>query len=113
MASNPAEERKQPSVEREYRTDRITVRWEPSLCIHTANCLLGLPDVFDVNARPWIKVENASADEIAEVVMTCPTGALSFERTDGAPQEPRPEQTTITPRKDGPLFVRGDIRVAD
>ena len=48
-------------VERSYRADKITVRWNSELCIHTAVCLNALPQVFDVKARPWIAIEDASA----------------------------------------------------
>ena len=112
--ANPSsDERKQPGVQREYRTGQIVVYWEPQLCIHTARCLRGLPQVFDINRRPWIKVEAASADQIAEVVARCPTSALRFERLDGGPQEQAPEQTTIQATPDGPLYVRGDLKIID
>lgn len=112
--ANPSsDERKQPGVQREYRTDQIVVYWEPQLCIHTARCLRGLPQVFDINRRPWIKVDAASADQIAEVVARCPTSALRFERLDGGPQEQAPEQTTIQATPDGPLYVRGDLKIID
>ena len=107
------EERKKATVAREYRTGEIVVFWEPSFCIHAAACLMGLPQVFDVEARPWIAIDAASADEIAETVMSCPTGALHFKRLDGGPQEEAPEQTTVRPRPNGPLFQRGRLRVTD
>ena len=107
------EERKRPGVEREYATERIVVTWEPGYCIHTAMCLAGNPDVFDAGRRPWIDVTAAAADEIAEVVMRCPTGALHFRRLDGGPQEPAPAETTVQSRKNGPLFVRGHVQVTD
>ncbi len=105
------EARKVPDVQREYRNDRIVVSWEPKRCIHVANCIRGLPQVFRPNDRPWVHVDAAMADEIATVVMTCPTGALHFERLDGSPQEAEPDQTTIEARPNGPLFVRGKLRI--
>jgi uncharacterized Fe-S cluster protein YjdI/CDGSH-type Zn-finger protein len=107
------EERKKPTVAREYRTGEIVVFWEPAFCIHAAACLMGLPQVFDVEARPWIAIDAASADEIAETVMSCPTGALHFKRLDGGPQEEAPQQTTVRPRPNGPLFQRGRLQVMD
>jgi uncharacterized Fe-S cluster protein YjdI len=35
------EERKKPTVAREYRTGEIVVTWEPSFCMHSARCLMG------------------------------------------------------------------------
>lgn len=106
-----AEERKRPGVAREYRTDQIVVYWEPGLCIHTGRCIQGLPQVFDPQGRPWIKVEAASAEEIAEVIMRCPTGALTFWRLDDGEQETPQEVTQIRATPNGPLYVRGKIRL--
>jgi uncharacterized Fe-S cluster protein YjdI/CDGSH-type Zn-finger protein len=107
------EPRYERTVERVYRNDRIEVSWEPAFCIHVAECLRGLPRVFDPWRQPWIVVENGSPDEIAEVVQRCPTGALHFRRLDGGPQEAGPEETTVQLRHDGPSFVRGKIRIED
>src|SRR2546426_6781533 len=91
---------------KDYTTDQIVVHWNAARCIHSANCLRGLPEVFNTRRRPWIMVDAASADRIADVVMTCPSGALHFTRLDGGPQEPDP-QATLAPQPDGPLYVRG------
>jgi uncharacterized Fe-S cluster protein YjdI/CDGSH-type Zn-finger protein len=96
---------------RDYRTESILVRWNPERCIHSGYCVRGLPEVFNPQDRPWVHLERASADEIAEVVQRCPTGALHFERLDGGPQEPIPATTTVTLRPNGPLYVRGDVEV--
>jgi uncharacterized Fe-S cluster protein YjdI len=98
---------------RYYEGHGIVVHWEPSLCIHMANCVGHLREVFVPNARPWVQVDAATADEIAETIRTCPTGALRYERTDGASQEQPDDPMTVQPRPNGPLFMRGDIRVVD
>jgi len=107
------EERKRPDVAREYRDNRITVYWSPQYCIHVANCLTMQPGVFDSMRRPWIVLDEAGADDIAEAVMSCPTGALTFERHDGGEQEPEPDGVTVIPRPNGPLFLRGKIGIVD
>ena len=96
-----------------YKTDAIEVTFEPKICIHAARCVMGLPNVFRPEERPWVHLQNATTDEIAEVVMTCPTGALEFHRLDGGPQEEPDAQPTIEPRPNGPLFVRGDLDIID
>lgn len=73
----------------------------------------GLPEVFDSQARPWIRVEAADADRIAAAVESCPTGALHYRRLDGGPQEDAPAEAVVVPRPDGPLFVRGRLRIED
>ena len=108
---NENEERKRPGIERVYRNDQIAVSWEPKLCIHVGNCFRGLPEVFKPQSRPWISVDAGTADKITDVVMTCPTGALHFERLDDGPQEPQPNETTIDARPNGPLYVRGQVRI--
>ena len=93
--------------------DAIEVHWEPRLCIHVRNCVRGLPRVFDPEARPWVSVDRADADRVAETVLTCPTGALHFRRLDGGLQEAAREPPSIEPRPNGPLFVRGRVRIVD
>lgn len=106
------EARKQPGVSREYRSDQIAVQWEPAYCIHVANCLMGNAMVFDAMRRPWIDLAGSDADEVAEVVMTCPTGALHFRRLDGGPQETTSEYTDVVAVPNGPLLLRGEVRIA-
>ena len=110
-AHSEDEKRKQPGVERIYRNDQIAVSWEPKLCIHAGYCFRNLPQVFRPQSRPWVLIDAAPPDKIAAVVTTCPTGALHFERLDGGPQEPQPEETTINARPNGPLYVRGRVRI--
>ncbi|MBI1741837.1 (4Fe-4S)-binding protein [Candidatus Acetothermia bacterium] len=94
---------------KQYRSDEIVVTFEPRLCIHSAHCIKGLPEVFDVLKKPWIQPDKAIADRIAEVVQRCPTGALHYQRLDGGAEESVPSAMTIEVRPKGPLFVRGSI----
>ena len=115
MASSerPAEDRYRANVFKDYEGDGIVVHWEPALCIHVAACIRGLPVVFDPNARPWVAATAATADQVAEVIAACPTGALSFSRTDNGEDEEPGTPTSVQPRLNGPLFLRGDIEVID
>ena len=101
----------QPAPKRVYRSETIAVYWNPAVCIHTGRCVSGLPSVFQPGTRPWVKVDAATADEIAEVITRCPTGALHFERLDGGAQETPEAEVTISPQPNGPLYVRGQARV--
>jgi len=107
------ERRHERSVERVYANDAIEVQWEPRLCIHTRNCIRAAPEVFDAQARPWVRVDAADADRVAAAVLACPTGALHFRRLDGGAQEQPDEPTVVDARPNGPLFVRGRVRVTD
>ncbi len=71
-----------------YETPVITVTFEPALCIHSGNCVRGLPEVFDLRRKRWVRPEAASAEAVAAQVARCPSGALKTYR----PGEPLPEQ---------------------
>ena len=96
---------------RTYETAAIRVHWDSARCIHTGICLRGLPAVFDTRRRPWVDVEAADADAIAETIRHCPTGALRFERLDGGLGEDPPRPTIVLPVEDGPLLLAGDLDV--
>ncbi|MBA2628205.1 MAG: (4Fe-4S)-binding protein, partial [Gemmatimonadales bacterium] len=99
-----------------YELDGLTVTFDPTRCIHSAVCVRGLPLVFNPGERRWVQLERGPADEIVEVVARCPTGALQSRRSIGpsavAPAEPAPE-VTITLADNGPLMVRGRVRIVD
>jgi len=63
----------------EYKNDVITVRFDPRVCIHSGYCVRGLHAVFDVKRRPWVDINGAAPEAIAEQVRRCPSGALSYE----------------------------------
>lgn len=96
---------------KDYSNASIVVHWDATRCIHTGICTRSLPGVFDVTKRPWITVDAASADDVARTVAACPTGALRYDRLDGTEGEAPPEVTTIVPMRNGPLYLRGRLRV--
>ncbi|WP_078879653.1 (4Fe-4S)-binding protein [Kitasatospora purpeofusca] len=97
---------------RAYRGDGITVSFDARVCRHAAECVHGLPTVFDTARRPWIMPDAAEPGVIAEVVRRCPTGALAYRLADGGAEAPdRP--TTVRRTADGRLLVRGELRVTD
>jgi uncharacterized Fe-S cluster protein YjdI len=100
------------STRKDYTGEQIVVSFDRKLCIHAANCIRGLPQVFDLDARPWIAADGAPADEIAQVVERCPSGALQYHRLDGFPDEATGERY-VYPIPNGPLFVHGAMEVLD
>jgi uncharacterized Fe-S cluster protein YjdI len=70
-----------------YESPDITVTFEPDRCIHSGNCVRGLPAVFDIRRKRWIRPEAADAEAVAAQVARCPSGALKSYR----PGEPHPE----------------------
>ncbi len=66
------------NIKKEYSNGEITVLWDASQCIHSGNCVKNLSEVFQPKQHPWIKVENASSQEIIDTVAKCPSGAISI-----------------------------------
>lgn len=97
-------------MRRAYEGEGIEVSFDAKRCLHAAECVRGLPEVFDVKRKPWILPDGAEAEAVAEVVRRCPSGALHYELSDGPAEEPdRP--TTERSDPDGPLWLRGDLRL--
>ncbi len=67
------------NVTKHYSNGEITVVWKSGLCQHSANCVKGLPGVFNSKQNPWINVTGAETEMIKQQVEKCPSGALSFE----------------------------------
>ena len=89
----------------------IVVQFRPTRCIHAADCVRGLPRVFRPGERPWIHAERSEADQVAEVVGRCPTGALTYSRQDGGPEEVPAARNTAVISRDGPIYLRGRIQL--
>jgi uncharacterized Fe-S cluster protein YjdI len=88
----------------------LTVTFDARRCIHAAECVRRLPEVFDPAARPWVRPERAVAEQVIEAVHRCPTGALRVV-LDGAPVEIAVEGLQVKASRHGPLTVRGDVRL--
>lgn len=96
-----------------FEAEDVVVHWDYHRCIHVEACIRTLPSVFDRHKRPWIDPTQATADEVAAACEACPTGALHYERLDGGAAERTPTRNEITVSSDGPLFVKGDVRITD
>lgn len=60
-----------------YETPGVTVTFDPNIC-HTAVCLRGLPAVFDIREKRWVRPELASPAEVIAQIARCPSGALQI-----------------------------------
>lgn len=100
-------------IVKEYSNGEVTVVWKPDICIHAGICVKGLPNVFDVKARPWINIEGADTQKIVEQVKACPSGALSYylntEKSAGKVEVETERIVEVMPN--GPLLVYGNITV--
>lgn len=93
-----------------YTLGDLTVTFEPRRCIHNAACIRALPAVFDSTARPWVRLERATASEVVAAVHACPTGALRAV-VGGERDEIDPEPVSVRASRHGPLVVRGGVRI--
>lgn len=93
-----------------YRGQNVEVSFDLDICIHIGECLRGHPGVFKLERRPWVLPDEADADTVAEIVERCPSGALLYRRLDEGGQEAH-RGTTVTPMRNGPLLVTGEIEV--
>jgi CDGSH-type Zn-finger protein/uncharacterized Fe-S cluster protein YjdI len=95
-----------------YEGRDIEVTYELKRCIHASECVHGLPAVFDRDGRPWVQPDAADAQQLAQVIERCPTGALRYVRKDGQ-AETAAAVNTVCPTPDGPLHARGAITLRD
>ena len=98
---------------RYYAGPDIEVSYDATRCIHAGECLRRLPAVFDSARRPWILPIAALPNDITNAIEHCPSGALHYARLDGGVPEAAADPTTITPRRNGPLYVRGQIEIRE
>jgi uncharacterized Fe-S cluster protein YjdI len=98
-------------TKRTYGNKSIRVFWDSDRCIHSQNCVVGLPAVFDNERTPWIDVDAAGADEIRRVVATCPSGALTCETPGSVRGATGDHLPSIRALRDGPYQVRGKVRL--
>ena len=94
-----------------YTGEGIEVTFDPARCLHAAECVRGLPQVFDTKRRPWIEPDGAEPEDVAEVVRRCPSGALHYRLADGPPEEPE-SPGLVSAGDDGPIWARGALRIA-
>ena len=101
-----------PDITKTYTNGEITVVWKPSVCIHSKVCWTQLIEVFNPRDRPWVKMDGASTERIAEQVERCPSKALSYYRNGtGTKPEDVQAESIVEPLPNGPLLIYGNLRV--
>lgn len=110
---------------RTYTGAHLDVSFDADVCIHSAECVRNLPQVFDTARRPWILPDAAGPDDVRAVVARCPSGALQIIEHRAAAQAPKAAPADpgapvaaepapvleITAREAGPFVVSGPVRV--
>ncbi|WP_181313186.1 (4Fe-4S)-binding protein [Nocardioides campestrisoli] len=77
---------------RTYTGPVVDVSFDAEVCRHAAECVRGMPSVFDPAKRPWIDPTRApgeaAAQTLRDVIARCPTGALQVSEHDDTPVAP-------------------------
>ena len=94
-----------------YEGADADVQWDGRLCIHIGECGRAKNELFVGGRQPWCKPDSATPDEVVDVVTRCPTGALSFTRKDGGPEESAQSENVVMVMYNGPLYLRGDLEI--
>ena len=91
---------------------RLILAFEAKRCIHARHCVLNGPDVFEANVQgPWIHPDAASSDTVVSIAQLCPSGAITYERTDGEPNERVPLVNVARIRENGPYAFTADLNI--
>ncbi|MDX2189766.1 MAG: (4Fe-4S)-binding protein [Bacteroidota bacterium] len=101
------------NLTKKYTNGEVTVVWKPGICIHSAICFKGLPEVFDPRQRPWVKMEGAETKAIVEQIKKCPSGALSYFMNNESNMESAKLDAEIEVIPNGPLIIYGTLKVTD
>lgn len=94
-----------------YPGKSAEVSWRGSLCIHIGECGRAKGDLFVGGRQPWCQPDATTDDEVRDVVLRCPTGALSVEFSDGSVPETPSAENSVSVAYNGPLFVRGQLDI--
>jgi CDGSH-type Zn-finger protein/uncharacterized Fe-S cluster protein YjdI len=90
----------------------LTLRFEARRCIHSRFCVLGQPSVYKANVQgPWIDPDAATVEDNIGIAHSCPSGAITYERKDGGPEESAPKVNLVTLRENGPYAFRAPLMI--
>lgn len=92
---------------------KVLLRFEAKKCIHSRQCVLSRPDVFVPNVEgEWLHPDRATPEEIAALALSCPSGAITFDRFDGGTGETVPLVNVARIRENGPIALHAELDIA-
>jgi CDGSH-type Zn-finger protein/uncharacterized Fe-S cluster protein YjdI len=91
--------------------DKVEVAWDGRLCIHVQECTRANGGLFASGRDPWGQPDRGKPEQVAKVVQRCPTGALTYRRKDGGPEEAPAAANRVTIANNGPLYAEGDLKI--
>ncbi len=63
---------------RKYYGEEIDVFFNLDICQHAGVCTRTLPKVFNLKRKPWILPDAEPKQAVADMIVTCPSGALQY-----------------------------------
>ena len=92
----------------------VTVIFDAQRCIHSRHCVLDAPTVFKANTPgEWIFPDTVTTEALVGVAHNCPSGAISYSRHDGGPEEEAPLVNQLRVRENGPYAIHATLQVGD
>ena len=90
----------------------ISLHFDGVRCIHSRHCVLEAPTVFLANTPgAWIHPESTTVEHCVRVAQHCPSGAITYERHDGGPQEAAPPVNVLRVRENGPYALHAAMEL--
>jgi len=96
---------------KKYPGKDVDVFWDRRLCIHIGECGRAKGALFQSGRDPWCDPNVVDADNAVDVVLRCPTGALTYTQHDGSAQETAPPKNQVFVSNNGPLYITGDLEI--
>jgi CDGSH-type Zn-finger protein/uncharacterized Fe-S cluster protein YjdI len=101
-----------PGAIEEARGEALVLGFEARRCIHSRHCVLGAPRVFLANVKgPWLHPDEMHVEGLVHIAQMCPSGAITYRRLDGGPEEAVPDVNELRLRENGPYAVRADVEL--
>jgi CDGSH-type Zn-finger protein len=97
---------------KDYVGKEIIIHDNRGVCSHDGACTRNSPGVFDLDKKPWINPDGASAQETIETIQKCPSGALSY-TIGGRLFKNLDREPCIKVSRHGPLKVVGFVEFKD
>jgi CDGSH-type Zn-finger protein/uncharacterized Fe-S cluster protein YjdI len=96
----------------EVEGEKVTLRFDGGRCIHARFCVTGAPATFLANVEgPWIRPDATPVERLVEIAHRCPSGAITYTRRDGGPQETPPPVNMAWLRENGPVTVHANLSI--
>ena len=98
------------SKEELYEGKEVTIHDNRTICCHAGECVSNLGSVFNINSSPWINPDNATVNEVINVVKKCPSGALSYS-IKGVQTRDFDRDLEVKITRNGPYHVVGNVGI--